>query len=193
MRKPRKGRAPRKIDFNVDPTHFLNRDLSWLQFNRRVLSEAVDERTPLLERLRFLIIFSANLDEFVMKRIGRMKRMEASGLLHKSVDGMGTAAQIQEIRQHILEDLEVQQKVFKSLLPPLEKEGIYFYSYEDLQDVDRKFCDEHFRRKVFPVLTPLSVDPGHPFPFISNLSFSLGLILRNPQKEAVLFSRVKIL
>jgi polyphosphate kinase len=192
MRKPRKGRAPRKIDFNVDPTHFLNRDLSWLQFNRRVLSEAVDERTPLLERLRFLIIFSANLDEFVMKRIGRMKRMEASGLLHKSVDGMGTAAQIQEIRQHILEDLEVQQKVFKSLLPPLEKEGIYFYSYEDLQDEDRKFCDEHFRRKVFPVLTPLSVDPGHPFPFISNLSFSLGLILRNPQTEAVLFSRVKI-
>ena len=128
MRKPRKGRAPRKIDFNVDPTHFLNRDLSWLQFNRRVLSEAVDERTPLLERLRFLIIFSANLDEFVMKRIGRMKRMEASGLLHKSVDGMGTSAQIQEIRQHILHDLDTQQKVFKALLPPPEASASWIWT-----------------------------------------------------------------
>ena len=192
MRKARKGRSPRQIDFNVDPTHFLNRDLSWLQFNRRVLSEAVDERTPLLERLRFLIIFSANLDEFVMKRIGRMKRQQASGLAHKSVDGMGTDKQLLEIRQHIVEDLDTQQKVFKALQPLLEKEGITFYSYEDLGDEDRKYCDDHFRRKVFPVLTPLSVDPGHPFPFISNLSFSLGLILRNPQTDAVLFSRVKI-
>lgn len=192
MRKPRKGRTPKKIDFNVDPTHFFNRDLSWLQFNRRVLNEAVDERTPLLERLRFLIIFSSNLDEFVMKRVGRMKRMVASGQVYKSVDGMGPERQIQVVRSHILEDLETQQKVFKALIPQLEKEGITFYSYEDLAEEDRKFCDDYFKRKVFPVLTPLSVDPGHPFPFISNLSFSLGLILRNPQTDAVLFSRVKI-
>ncbi|MBY0515306.1 MAG: polyphosphate kinase 1 [Bacteriovoracaceae bacterium] len=192
MRKQRKGRSPRKIEFNVDPTHFLNRDLSWLQFNRRVLNEAVDERTPLIERLRFLIIFSANLDEFVMKRIGRMKRQVDSGLIHKSVDGMGAEKQIVEVREHILEDLETQQKVFKSLIDPLEKEGIFFYSYEDLNDVDKKFCDDYFKSKVFPVLTPLSVDPGHPFPFISNLSFSLALILRNPQTNAIQFSRVKI-
>lgn len=192
MRKQKKGRAPRKIEFNVDPTHFLNRDLSWLQFNRRVLAEAVDERTPLLERLRFLIIFSANLDEFVMKRIGRMKRQVASGQIHKSVDGMGPEKQLLVVRQHILEDLETQQKVFKALLGPLEKEGITFSSYEDLNEEDRKYCDDYFRNKVFPILTPLSVDPGHPFPFISNLSFSLGLILRNPQTDAVLFSRVKI-
>jgi polyphosphate kinase len=105
---------------------------------------------------------------------------------------MATATQIHEIRQHILQDLEIQNKVFRSLLAPLEQEGITFYSYEDLNEEDRKFCDEHFRRKIFPVLTPLSVDPGHPFPFISNLSFSLGLILRNPKTDAVLFSRVKI-
>ena len=128
MRKQKKGRAPRKIEFNVDPTHFLNRDLSWLQFNRRVLAEAVDERTPLLERLRFLIIFSANLDEFVMKRIGRMKRQVASGQIHKSVDGMGPEKQLLVVRQHILEDLETQQKVYKALLAPLEKEGITFSS-----------------------------------------------------------------
>lgn len=192
MRKQKKGRSPRKIDFNVDPTHFLNRDLSWLEFNRRVLHEALDERTPLIERLRFLIIFSANLDEFVMKRIGRMKRQVASGQIHKSVDGLAPEKQLVLVRKHILDDLETQQKVFKALIPPLEQEGILFHSYEDLNEEERKFCDDYFRQKVFPVLTPLSVDPGHPFPFISNLSFSLGLILRNPVTDAVLFSRVKI-
>ena len=190
--KSKKGRAPRKIDFNLDPTHFFNRDLSWLQFNRRVLNEAADERTPLIERLRFLIIFAANLDEFVMKRIGRMKKQFESGLLHKTVDGMGPQTQLITTRKHILEDIENQQKIFKSLIPLLEKEGVSFHTYEDLDPVDKQFCDDYFHRKIFPVLTPLSVDTGHPFPFISNLSFSLAVILRNPQSEAMIFSRVKI-
>jgi polyphosphate kinase len=190
--KRRKDRSPRKIDFNVDPTHFFNRDLSWLQFNRRVLSEASDERTPLIERLRFLIIFSANLDEFIMKRVGRIKRQLASGLHHKTVDGMGPQTQLIEIRKHVLQDLETQQNIFKSLIPELDKNKISFYSYEDLKDKDKLLCDEYFRQKIYPVLTPLSVDPGHPFPFISSLSFSLGLILRNPNTDATLFSRVKI-
>jgi len=193
MRKPRAGRkAQKKIDFNVDPTHFLNRDLSWLQFNRRVLQEAVDERTPLLERLRFLMIFTANLDEFVMKRIGRLKRQVVSGGGHLSVDGRSPETQLRAVREHILQDLVVQNKTFNTLLPLLEKEGIRFLTYEELGTEEKGFCDDHFRRKVFPVLTPLSVDPGHPFPFISNLSFSMGLTIKNPETGSVLFSRVKI-
>ena len=192
MRKPKAQRAVKKIHFNVDPTHFLNRDLSWLQFNRRVLNEAVDTRTPLLERLRFLMIFSTNLDEFVMKRIGRLNRQKASGGGHISVDGMPPEQQLKAVRQHIIQDLITQNTVFNSLIPQLNKEGITFLTYEELTDDEKAFCNDHFRRKVFPVLTPLSVDPGHPFPFISNLSFSLGVTLKNPGTGAVLFSRVKI-
>lgn len=192
MRKTKARAKVKKITFNVDPTHFLNRDLSWLQFNRRVLQEAVDDRTPLLERLRFLMIFSANLDEFVMKRIGGLKRQVASGGGHVSVDGMSPENQLRAVREHILQDLQTQNKTFVSLLPQLEAEGIRFLTYEELGADERAYCDDHFRRKVFPVLTPLSVDPGHPFPFVSNLSFSIGLTLKNPETGAVLFSRVKI-
>lgn len=192
MRKPKAQRAVKKIHFNVDPTHFLNRDISWLQFNRRVLNEAVDARTPLLERLRFLMIFSTNLDEFVMKRIGRLNRQKASGGGHISVDGMSPELELKAIREHILQDLLTQNSVFNSLVPELNKEGISFLTFEELNEEEKAFCNDHFRRKVFPVLTPLSVDPGHPFPFISNLSFSLGVTLKNPTNGAVLFSRVKI-
>lgn len=190
MRKPKAKRTVKRINFNVDPTHFLNRDLSWLHFNRRVLSEAADVRTPLLERLRFLMIFSTNLDEFVMKRIGRLRRQMGGG--HMSVDGMAPEIQIKAVREHILQDLHTQNTIFNSLVPELEKEGIKFLTYEELGDDERAYCDDHFKRKVFPVLTPLSVDPGHPFPFISNLSYSIGVTLTNPENGAVLFSRVKI-
>lgn len=190
MRKPKAKRAVKKINFNVDPTHFLNRDLSWLHFNRRVLNEAVDPRTPLLERLRFLMIFSTNLDEFVMKRVGRLKRQMGGG--HVSVDGMAPEVQMKAVREHILQDLQTQNTVFNTLVPLLDKEGIKFLTFEELGEDEKAFCNDHFRRKVFPVLTPLSVDPGHPFPFISNLSFSIGVTLKNPENGAVLFSRVKI-
>lgn len=109
-----------------------------------------------------------------------------------SVDGMAPEIQIKAVREHILQDLHTQNTVFNSLVPELEKEGIKFLTYEELGDDERAYCDDHFKRKVFPVLTPLSVDPGHPFPFISNLSFSIGVTLRNPENGAVLFSRVKI-
>ncbi len=193
MRKPRKSqKANKKIEFNVDPSHFLNRDLSWLQFNRRVLHEASDPRTPLLERLRFLMIYSSNLDEFIMKRIGRLKRQVASGVGHVSVDGMTPETQLRAVREHILQDQATQNKVFHALVPELEKEGVRFLVYDDLKAEEKAFCDDHFKRKVFPVLTPLSVDPGHPFPFVSNLSFSIGLTLKNPDTGAILFSRVKL-
>lgn len=193
MRKRRSAaRQPKKINFNVDPTHFLNRDTSWLHFNRRVLSEAADKRNPLLERLRFLIIFSSNLDEFVMKRVGYLKHQISSGFTHRSVDGQTAEEQLSSIRKHINEDLERQRGIYVGLVSELQRQDIFIYDFEDLNADDQEYLKGYFKRKMFPVLTPLSVDPGHPFPFISNLSYSLGMILRNPQTETILFSRVKI-
>lgn len=193
MRKRRSAtRQPKKINFNVDPTHFLNRDVSWLHFNRRVLAEAADKRNPLLERLRFLIIFSSNLDEFVMKRVGYLKHQIASGITHRSVDGLTAPEQLASIRKHINEDLERQRGIYVGLVAELERQDIFIYDFDDLGAEDQDYLNGYFKRKMFPVLTPLSVDPGHPFPFISNLSYSLGMILKNPQTDMVLFSRVKI-
>ncbi len=193
MRKRRSSsRQPKKINFNVDPTHFLNRDISWLQFNRRVLQEASDKRNPMLERLRFLIIFSSNLDEFVMKRVGYLKHQITSGFTHRSIDGQTAEEQLTNIRKHISQDLEKQREIYAGIIAELEKNNIFIYEYENLQKEDQDFLNGYFKRKIFPVLTPLSVDPGHPFPFISNLSYSLGMILRNPQTDTILFSRVKI-
>ena len=193
MRKRRSSsRAPKKINFNVDPTHFLNRDLSWLHFNRRVLAEAADKRNPLLERLRFLVIFSSNLDEFVMKRIGYLKHQISSGIAHKSVDGLSTFDQLGSIRAHINEDLIKQRTIFQGLMVDLQRHDIFVYEFDELSIEEQDICNSYFKSKIFPVLTPLSVDPGHPFPFISNLSFSLGMILKNPLTETILFSRVKI-
>jgi polyphosphate kinase len=193
MRKRRSAtRQPKKINFNVDPTHFLNRDISWLHFNRRVLHEASDKRNPLLERLRFLIIFSSNLDEFVMKRVGYLKHQIVSGVTHRSVDGQSPQEQLAAIRKHINIDLEKQRDIYFNLVSELERHDIFVYDFDDLLNDDQEYLKSYFRRKIFPVLTPLSVDPGHPFPFISNLSYSLGLILKNPQTDSILFSRVKI-
>ena len=186
------SKAPKSIDFKVDPSHFINRDLSWLEFNRRVLNEAQDERTPLLERLRFLMIFSSNLDEFVMKRIGRLKRQQNSGLLHNSVDGLSASEQLLRIKKFIQIDLEQRRNLYQTLIPLLKAEGIEFCDFEHLGESDQADCQDFFKYKIYPVLTPLSVDPGHPFPFISNLSFSLGIVLKNPETGSILFSRVKI-
>lgn len=193
MRKRRSAsRQPKKINFNVDPTHFLNRDISWLQFNRRVLHEASDKRNPLLERLRFLIIFSSNLDEFVMKRVGYLKHQIISGFTHRSVDGQTPQEQLDGIRKHINVDLELQRSIYLGLVVEMERQDIFVYEFDDLGLEDQEYLNSYFKRKIFPVLTPLSVDPGHPFPFISNLSYSLGMILKNPMTESILFSRVKI-
>jgi len=157
-----------------------------------VLQEAADKRNPLLERLRFLIIFSTNLDEFVMKRIGYLKHQITSGMNHRSVDGQSAEDQLTNIRKHINEDLETQRSIYLNLVVELQRHDIFIYDYEDLDGEDQEYLRSYFKRKIFPVLTPLSVDPGHPFPFISNLSYSLGIILKNPQTETILFSRVKI-
>ncbi len=193
MRKNKKNpRRPKKINFNVNPEHFLNRDESWLQFNRRVLMEAGDRRNPLLERLRFLIIFSSNLDEFVMKRVGYLKHLIASGFNHRSIDGKTSEELLGLIRKYITGDLELQRSIWHEIEVELKGHQIFISDYDELTKQDRTYLDDYFKRRIFPVLTPLSVDPGHPFPFISNLSYSLGIALRNPQTDMIIFSRVKI-
>lgn len=174
-------------------TKFLNRELSWLEFNRRVLHEALDERTPLLERVRFLSIFSSNLDEFIMKRVGRLRQRISHGIVSISPDGRTPAEEKDAIRTTLLPMLKEQADCYLyGVLPALREEGVHLLRWDDLNTVQREEADLFFRNEVFPVLTPLSVDPGHPFPFISNLSTSLGVILRYPDKEEKWFARLKI-
>lgn len=172
---------------------FLNRELSWLEFNRRVLHEALDSRTPLLDRVMFLGIFTSNLDEFIMKRAGGLKRQIAAGVVTRSVDGRTASEQLTAIRRMILPMLHDQARCFKEeIRPALRDQGIHLLEWSELSDIERNAADRYFRTDVFPVLTPLAVDPGHPFPFISNLSQSLGIVLKQPEQDERLFARVKI-
>ncbi|MEN0060403.1 MAG: polyphosphate kinase 1, partial [Bdellovibrio sp.] len=158
---------------------FSSREIGWLNFNRRVLAEAEDARNPLLERVKFLSISCSNLDEFFMKRVGGLKRHVAYGISPKSADGKTPLLQLQEIRQVVNPMLRDQAHCYNKILKPaLEKEGVILSSWKGLSEKERDFVKKYYNRNVFPVLTPLSVDPGHPFPFISNLSLSLGVTLK---------------
>ena len=171
---------------------FLDRDASWLEFNRRVLHEAIDERSPLLDRVRFLSIFSNNLDEFFMKRVGAMKRQTAAGR-KRNKDGDSVAERLAMTRTLVLELLELQADCYRdSILPALRAAGVHLLAWNELDEAERVEMKAFFRRSVFAILTPLAVDPGHPFPFISNLSESVGMVLRHPEQEENLFARIKV-
>lgn len=190
----KKSKTPRFVEHPLSSEmNFANREIGWLQFNRRVLAEAEDVRTPLLERLKFLSICNSNLDEFFMKRVGGLKRQVAFGIAARSSDGKTPTQQLAEIRQFVLPTLIEQANCFqKSIKPELKKHGIHILNWEDLSAAEKAFAQKYYLKNVFPVLTPLSVDPGHPFPFISNLSTSLGVTLRHPNQEEKLFARVKV-
>jgi polyphosphate kinase len=176
-----------------DPHRFLNRDLQWLEFNRRVLQEAIDPRTPLLERVRFLAIFSSNLDEFFMKRVGGLRRQIDAGVGSPPWEPLSPEQQLRAIRERALELGRIQADCLRnSVLPALREAGIDLLRWEDLTDAERIEAEAWYRRNVFPILTPLAVDPGHRFPFISNLSVSLGVMLRRPGESEQLFARVKV-
>jgi polyphosphate kinase len=176
-----------------DPHRFLNRDLQWLEFNRRVLQEAIDPRTPLLERVRFLAIFSSNLDEFFMKRVGGLRRQIDAGVGSPPWEPLSPEQQLRAIRERALELGRIQADCLRnSVLPALREAGIDLLRWEDLTDAERTEAEAWYRRNVFPILTPLAVDPGHRFPFISNLSVSLGVMLRRPGESEQLFARVKV-
>jgi polyphosphate kinase len=177
---------------SLPPT--LNRELSWLEFNRRVLEMAMDARTPLLERVRFLDIFSSNLDEFFMKRVGGLKRQVMAKAIAAGADPWTPPEQLAEIRVRVLQMLDEIAGCFRTEIEPeLEKHQIHLVRAVELTQDEKSFANEFFFRNIFPVLTPLYVDPGHPFPFISNLSTSFAVLMRRPGKEnEELFARVKI-
>ncbi|MGF1634337.1 MAG: polyphosphate kinase 1 [Phycisphaerae bacterium] len=171
---------------------FNNRELSWLDFNQRVLELAEDDRFPLLERVKFLAICASNLDEFFMKRVGGLQRQKASRLAEKSLDGLTPAVQLDLVKARVKPMIERQMACwFERLHPALKKQGIEVRSYKKLNEADKAAADEFFRRQVFPILTPLAVDPGHPFPFISNLSKSIGVFLGGETGEPD-FVRIKV-
>lgn len=164
---------------------FLNRELTWLEFNRRVLHEAADERTPLLDRASFLAIFNSNLDEFYQKRVGGLKQQILTGLSRRSPDGLTPQEQLLAIRQMVLPMLNEQARIFEQdIKPRLEANNIRLLRWAELTEEQQQRARQYFFTNLFPVLTPLAVDPGHPFPFISNLSTSLGVMMRNPLLEA---------
>lgn len=176
------------------PSLYLNRELGWLDFNWRVLYQAMDDRTPLLERVRFIAITASNLDEFIQKRVGGLKRQEAAGVDHLSPDGRTPDTQIDLVREQAAEMQHRISEVWNNeLLPLLKKDAsIQISYYKDLKKTQREQMDEYFMDHIYPTLTPLAVDPGHPFPFISNLSLSLAVKLRKPKRDAFNFARVKI-
>lgn len=180
-------------EIEVAPQRYLNRELSWLKFNLRVLHQAMDDRNPLLERLRFLGIFTSNLDEFFMKRVGGLKRQISANLMALSIDGLTPSQQLAAIRDAVVPMLQTQARCFtETIVPGLAKMGAFLLKWDQLSDKEREFAERYFRQDVFPVLTPMAVDPGHPFPFLSNLSLSLGVKLFHPKSEETLFARVKV-
>jgi polyphosphate kinase len=172
---------------------FLNRELSWLDFNARVLALGEDERVPLLERTKFLAIFSQNLDEFFQVRVAGLKDQVAAGLISPSPDGRTPAQQLLDVRERVVELVARQESIFiDQVVPELAEVGIRFSSWDQLDDDDRKYLDEVYVERIFPVLTPLAVDPGHPFPYISDLSLNLAVVLIDPVEHARRFARVKV-
>jgi polyphosphate kinase len=175
-----------------DPTHYFNRELSWLEFNHRVLEEAQDERHPLLERIKFAAIFGSNLDEFFMTRVAGLKQQVSVGVVESPPDGLTPAEQLNAIRKRLRPMLkEVRDCLQDNLLPALSEAGVRLHNFTDLTDKQRERANEIFRDEVFPVLTPLAFDPGRPFPHISNLSLSLAVRVYNPE-QGEHFARLKV-
>jgi polyphosphate kinase len=181
------------LDEPVAAPRYLNRELSWLDFNERVLALGEDEQVPLLERAKFVAIFSQNLDEFFQVRVAGLKEQVSAGLGATSPDGRTPGQQLLEVRDRVERLTQRQQHLFlEGIVPALAANGIRLSSWDELDDDDEKFMVETFEQRIFPVLTPLAVDPGHPFPYISNLSLNLAVLLRDPVTAERRFARVKV-
>jgi polyphosphate kinase len=175
-----------------DSKNFFNRDLSWIEFNRRVLEEALNPEIPLLEKIKFISIFLTNLDEFYMIRISGLKEQIAANIIEPSIDGFTPRELIQKIEKTIQPMLkEVLDLWTKSIVTELNKNGISILDYNDLDDSEKEILTDYFQREIYPVLTPLAFDPGRPFPYISNLSLSLAILVKKPNGESH-FARLKI-
>ena len=171
----------------------VDRELSWLAFNERVLELAEDTNNPLLERARFLSIFSSNLDDFFMIRVATLKRKLESGATKVNTAGYSPTQLMTELSKKTQELIDRQSKCFhESIFPQLTNANIGIVKWEDLSPVEREVVDATFKSKIFPVLTPLAVDPSHPFPYISGLSLNLAVVVKNPESESELFARIKV-
>lgn len=175
------------------PEYYFNREISWLQFNSRVLQESLDPRTPLLERVKFLGIFSNNLDEFFMVRVAVIKEQIEAGVTQLSPDGLTPIEQLEAISQHLRPLVKTQHQHFElELRQLLFQQGIRILNYVDLNQEQRSYLHDYFQSQIFPVLTPLAVDPSHPFPHISNLSLNLAVVVKDPETGKEMFARIKV-
>lgn len=175
-----------------NPKNFFNRDLSWVEFNKRVLEEALDPELPLLDKIKFISIYSSNLDEFYMIRVSGLKEQVAANIIEPAIDGLTPLEQIQKIDKllkplnKILYDLWINE-----IIPGLREHDIYLCNYDDLTVDEKSKLTDYFKKEIFPVLTPLAFDPGRPFPYISNLSLSIAVMVKKPNGESH-FARVKV-
>jgi polyphosphate kinase len=186
------ARAPAVTwDLN-DPRLLTNRELSWLEFNERVLAEAFDERNPLLERVRFLAIAANNLDEFLMVRVSSVRQKLRAGVATRSPDGLTALEELTAIADRHGRMRADLSRAEQELLPQLTEEGLGVVSWSDLGEAEKAQLSTRFLQTIFPVLTPLAVDPAHPFPFLSNLSLNLAVELRDPGRRRLRFARVKV-
>jgi polyphosphate kinase len=175
-----------------DPKWYLNRELSWLEFNKRVLEEAEDPSHPLLERIKFIGIFFNNLDEFFMIRISGLREQLTSGVLEASLDGTSPSEQLGKIRDVLLESFgRISRCWQEELLPNMAEAGIHILSYKDVKPKQRSLLRRYFRKEIFPALTPLAFDPSHPFPHISNLTLNLAVVANDPERGEC-FARIKV-
>ncbi|WP_392345491.1 polyphosphate kinase 1 [Parasynechococcus sp.] len=175
------------------PEHYINRELSWIAFNERVLAQALDPRTPLLDQAKFSAIFSNNLDEFFMVRVASLKSQVEAGVSKPSEDGKSPLEQLLAIRERLIPLLREQQVHYRQhLRPKLLEHNVALLDYKQLNDDQCQWVDDTFQTSVFPVLTPLAVDPAHPFPFVSNLSLNIAAVVVDPETGQRQFARVKV-
>jgi polyphosphate kinase len=186
----RSGEHGRRLE---DPSLYINREISWLDFNERVLQLGEDESTPLLERVKFCAIYTTNLDEYYMVRVAGLHDQIDAGVENPSQDGLTPSETIAEIRDRVLQLGARLSECFEARLrPALSEHGVNVVGFEGLDDEQRAYLAQHFRRVIFPALTPLAVAPGRPFPYISNLSLSLAVLVRDPTGGETVFARVKV-
>ena len=175
-----------------EPKNFFNRDLSWVEFNRRVMEEALNSELPLLEKIKFISIFFSNLDEFYMIRVSGLKEQIAANILEPTIDGLTPLEQVQKIEKTVRPMLETLYNYWNSnILPQLKENNIFINNFQDFTTEEQAKLRTYFQKEIYPILTPLAFDPGRPFPYISNLSLNLAVLIRNPKGDTH-FARVKI-
>ncbi len=174
------------------PVNFFNRDLSWIEFNRRVLEEALNPELPLLEKVKFISIFASNLDEFYMIRVSGIKDQIAAGITGPTIDGLTPHVELQRIEKAVKPMLDALSNLWlNEVVPNLKKNNVHILDYQELSETEKEKLTAFFKKEIYPVLTPLAFDPGRPFPYISNLSLSLAVLVKNPKGDKH-FARVKV-